>query len=194
MTGPCGVLQSDQTAAWLEAIGTVGAFAVALILAWFALRDRRESQARLVAAFSSGGAISYPQPGMTTSTGSDQCQFDPGVLAAGPSGIPLGLGTGTATFATPTTEFQWTLVNRSQEMISHVRPALVNEKGEVLYTMNEIPVVWPGWDRTERIFTPTSSHNIGGQLHVRVIFRDAVGREWSRISGHKLERRGRRRG
>lgn len=187
VSGPCGVLQSDKVSGWLEALGTIGAFAVALLLAWFALRDRREQQARSVVAYASGGPIKYPQPGMTKSIGSDNCQFDAGVL------LPVGLTSGTVTFAVPTSEFAWTLQNRSQEMISDVHAQLVDPQGDVLYDMGTTPVVWPGWDQEHRIFTPAEGSRIGGQLRVRITFRDAVGREWTRTSGERLRRAGRRR-
>jgi hypothetical protein len=190
--GPCGVLQSEMAASWLESLGTVGAFVVALLLAWFALRDRREQQARLITAYSSGAAIVYPQAGTSIGTSEGDCQFED-VLAMDARGRPLGHG-GSLTLAVPTTEFSWTLQNRSNEMISDVQPELVDQTGKLLYTMNTIPVAWPGWDKTQRIFTPRDKYRISGPLQVRITFRDAVGRTWTRTSGGSLHRVGHRRG
>lgn len=188
VAGPCGVLQSDSAANWLGAIGTVGAFAVALTLAWIALRDRQRQQARLLSGHFEFGPIAHVSgtvipigPNAPVPTAFDKGTFAISAAVANP---PTSI-----TIQVDSREFTWRLTNRSDEMFADVFAELLGDNGDVVYRMRPEPIVPPGYDRVERVFTTRAAHpGLGGGLRVRVTFTDASGRRWSRLSGEPLRR------
>lgn len=188
IAGTCGVLQSDSAANWLGAIGTVGAFAVALLLAWIALRDRQRQQARLLSGHFGFGPIAHASgsvipidPDATGPTAFDKGTFAIRDAAADP--------TTSITIQVDTREFTWRLTNRSDEMFADVFSEVLADSGEVVYRMRRDPIIPPGYDRFERVFTTRAAHpGLGGGLRIRVSFTDASGRRWTRLSGKPLRR------
>jgi hypothetical protein len=59
IAGPCGVLVGGDAASWIEALGTLAAFVVALVVFIQAVSDRRRSQARLVSGYISEGRVKH---------------------------------------------------------------------------------------------------------------------------------------
>lgn len=179
MSGPCGALQSDLFATWVGALGTLGAFAVALYLAWVAISDRTGQQASLVSAYVASGVIRYPA-GHT-------------IKPPTPCSLPSAAhtrdsATGQITFIKPCSMIQWALENRSHEMISDVTVSLLAENGDVVHQIGPTPVVRPSHQlgSSDVLFDPEAS--IGGVIQARVTFQDARGRRWSRVSGQRLHR------
>lgn len=179
MAGPCGPLQSDLLATWVGALGALGAFAVALYLAWVAISDRTSQQASLVSAYVVSGVIHYPA-GHT-------------IKPPSPSSLPTAAhtrhsSTGQIAFIEPCSMIQWALENRSHEMISDVTVSLLAENGDVVHQIGPIPVIRPSHEEGSSDFLPDPSASIGGVIQARVTFQDARGRRWSRVSGQRLHR------
>lgn len=186
-TGPCGPLRSDLASGWVEALGTLGAFAVALYLAGVAITDRTNRQASLVSAYVVSGVLRYPK-GHTIDRPTPSTMPSVAMAWDSATGLPVGAGHGKTTLAETCTMLQWAMENRSDEMISNVEVSLLDEDGAVIHQVGPYPVVRPNHEEGSSDFLLDPEGKIGGVIQARVTFQDARGRRWSRVSGQRLRR------
>jgi hypothetical protein len=188
IVGPCGVLVGGDAASWVEALGTLAAFALALAVFIQALRDRRRVQARLVSGYIAGGRIKYLGGTELRVVHEDKrpVKLEPGVsLSPGPN------DSGAVALAGDVISFRWILRNDSDEMLGATRLVLVDEKGREVRVLTELGYVLPKGvhDQTVVLLEEDAPPL---PLRTKVQFEDAVGRCWEREPGRPLKRLRRR--
>jgi hypothetical protein len=167
----CAALDWGDFPTWLTAVGTLLAFAIALLIYWQAARDRRREQARRVSAWVPGGITLIPA-GWT----------GPG-LPGGPTSSPTPPGLSDGPTNGPRVQFLLRVLNGSDELISDVRVELVSPTGDRLGIP---PTGWtdvgPGQE-IEITTTWSDDGRVRGEVRLALEFTDAAGRRWMRLGG-----------
>lgn len=172
--------------AWLGAVGTIGAFVIALVLLRATVMDRRTAQARLVSAWSSRNTMRHRQGTKAHYPPVRVVPLD-GTLAPD----VIGAGGGALTAERDYWLIPWFLVNASDEMVSEVECYVQSSDGEQAEFV-ALLLALPGRHRYEGMLQLQDERWEGHRMHavrIDVHFTDATGRRWERTTGQALKRR-----
>lgn len=151
---------------WVGSVGTVLAFAIALVLFALTLRDRQRDQAGRITAWVHGnptilrsGERAYRQASMETVT-EDWSDSEERVL------------------------IEISIRNTSDQIISDVRATLVTYPGRSKWGAAEMHWldIGPGEELIRAMYRRTDVS--ASKARVRLVFTDTRGRHWTRLGGH----------